>query len=78
MEELKEEREGERRDEGSFQAEGIKALKRMKNRKAAGPDDVQVEVWKGPGAMTVESLRKQFDVISHSEFMGRVVAATEG
>ena len=35
-----------------------KALKRMKNGKAVGPDDIPLEVWKCLGERTVEFLTK--------------------
>ena len=36
-------------------------MKRMKNGKAVGPDDIQVEVWKCLGENALEFLTKLYD-----------------
>ncbi|KAG7497869.1 hypothetical protein JOB18_045303 [Solea senegalensis] len=45
------------------------ALKRMKNGKAVGPDDIPVEVWKCLGEEAVEFLVRLFNRILESEGM---------
>ncbi|KAK3510598.1 hypothetical protein QTP70_011788 [Hemibagrus guttatus] len=46
-----------------------KALKRMKSRKAVGPDDIPVEVWKCLGEAAVEFLASLFNRVLESERM---------
>ncbi|KAK3561822.1 hypothetical protein QTP86_017071 [Hemibagrus guttatus] len=46
-----------------------KALKRMKNGKAVGPDDIPVEVWKCLGEAAVEFLANLFNRVLESERM---------
>ncbi|KAB5579004.1 hypothetical protein PHYPO_G00189580 [Pangasianodon hypophthalmus] len=46
-----------------------KALKRMKSGKAAGPDDIPVEVWKCLGEAAVEFLTSLFNRVLESEKM---------
>ncbi|KAK3570552.1 hypothetical protein QTP86_022502 [Hemibagrus guttatus] len=46
-----------------------KALKRMKSRKAVGPDDIPVEVWKCLGEAAVEFLTSLFNRVLESERM---------
>ncbi|MCI4382158.1 hypothetical protein PGIGA_G00260570 [Pangasianodon gigas] len=46
-----------------------KALKRMKNGKAVGPDDIPVEVWKCLGEAAVEFLTSLFNRVLESEKM---------
>ncbi|KAK3565386.1 hypothetical protein QTP86_007665 [Hemibagrus guttatus] len=46
-----------------------KALKRMKNGKAVGPDDISVEVWKCLGEAAVEFLTSLFNRVLESERM---------
>ncbi|MCJ8736375.1 hypothetical protein PDJAM_G00257640 [Pangasius djambal] len=46
-----------------------KALKRMKSRKAVGPDDIPVEVWKCLGEAAVEFLTSLFNRVLESEKM---------
>ncbi|KAK3534572.1 hypothetical protein QTP86_016661 [Hemibagrus guttatus] len=49
--------------------EARKALKRMKNGKAVGPDDILVEVWKCLGEAAVEFLTSLFNRVLESERM---------
>ncbi|KAK3546639.1 hypothetical protein QTP70_031433, partial [Hemibagrus guttatus] len=46
-----------------------KALKRMKSRKAVGPDDIPVEVWKCLGEAAVEFLTSLFNRVLENERM---------
>lgn len=46
-----------------------KALKRMKTRKAVGPDDKPVEVWKCLGEVAVEFLFRSFNKMLKTEKM---------
>ncbi|XP_047668550.1 uncharacterized protein LOC125141053 [Tachysurus fulvidraco] len=46
-----------------------KALRRIKSEKAVRPDDIPVDMWKGPGATAVEFLSRLFSRILASEKM---------
>lgn len=45
------------------------AMKRMKNGKVVGPDDIPVEIWRCLGEMAVEFLIRLFNEILESERM---------
>ena len=46
-----------------------KALRRMKNGKTAGPNDILVDVWKSLAERAVEFLKQLFNMILDSEEM---------